>query len=35
MAQEGLKGFQEFMAKPERRSEILDRLEKTRQRIFK
>ena len=35
MAQEGLKGFQEFMAKPERRDQILDRLEATRKRIFK
>lgn len=35
MAQEGLKGFQEFMVKPERRDQILARLEVTRQRIFK
>ena len=35
MAQEGLKGFQEFMAKPERRDQILERLEATRKRIFK
>ncbi|MCM5560100.1 ABC transporter substrate-binding protein [Pleomorphomonas sp. JP5] len=35
MAQEGLKGFQEFMVKPERRDQILARLEATRQRIFK
>ena len=35
MAQEGLKGFQEFMAKPERRDQILDHLEATRKRIFK
>ena len=35
MAQEGLKGFQEFMVKPERRDQILTRLEATRQRIFK
>jgi len=35
MAQEGLKGFQEFMVKPERRNQILERLEGTRQRIFK
>lgn len=34
MAQEGMKGFQEFMVKPERRDEILGRLEKTRERIF-
>jgi len=35
MAQEGLKGFQEFMAKPERRDQILEHLEATRKRIFK
>lgn len=35
MAQEGLKGFQEFMVKPERREQILERLEGTRKRIFK
>jgi multiple sugar transport system substrate-binding protein len=35
MAQEGLKGFQEFMVKPERREQILQRLEGTRKRIFK
>lgn len=35
MAQAGLVGFQEFMAKPERRDAILQRLEGTRQRIFK
>nr|WP_245427408.1 ABC transporter substrate-binding protein [Pleomorphomonas carboxyditropha] len=35
MAQEGLKGFQEFMVKPERRDQILERLEGTRKRIFK
>ncbi|OWW04034.1 ABC transporter substrate-binding protein [Rhizobium sp. R72] len=35
MAQEGLKGFQEFMVKPERRDQILQRLEATRKRIFK
>ncbi|PKA42808.1 ABC transporter substrate-binding protein [Rhizobium sullae] len=35
MALEGLKGFQEFMAKPERRDQILERLEATRKRIFK
>lgn len=35
MAKEGMKGFQEFMVKPERRDQILERLEKTRQRIFK
>ncbi len=35
MAQEGLKGFQEFMAKPERRPQIQESLEATRKRIFK
>jgi multiple sugar transport system substrate-binding protein len=35
MAQEGMKGFQEFTVKPERREQILARLEKTRARIFK
>ncbi|WP_431323579.1 ABC transporter substrate-binding protein [Rhizobium sp. YTU87027] len=35
MAQEGLKAFQEFMVKPERRDQILQRLETTRKRIFK
>ncbi|AWI61457.1 ABC transporter substrate-binding protein [Sinorhizobium fredii] len=35
MAQEGLKGFQEFMVKPDRRDQILERLEGTRKRIFK
>jgi multiple sugar transport system substrate-binding protein len=35
MAQEGLKGFQEFMVKPERRDQILARLEATRKRVFK
>lgn len=35
MAQEGMKGFQEFMARPERREQILERLERTRARIFK
>ena len=34
MAKEGMKGFQEFMVKPNRLDEILERLEKTRQRIF-
>jgi multiple sugar transport system substrate-binding protein len=33
MAQEGLKGFQEFMVKPERRESILVRLEGVRKRI--
>lgn len=35
MAQAGLVGFQEFMAKPERRQAILQRLEGTRKRIYK
>lgn len=35
MAKEGMKGFQEFMDKPDRLDKILARLEKTRQRIFK
>jgi multiple sugar transport system substrate-binding protein len=33
LAQAGLKGFQEFMAKPERREQILTQIERTRQRI--
>ena len=35
MAKEGMKGFQEFMVKPERLDKILKRLEKVRQRTFK
>jgi len=35
MAQAGLTGFQEFMAKPERRDAILKQLDGTRRRIFK
>lgn len=35
MAKEGMKGFQEFMVKPERIDNILKRLEKVRQRTFK
>ncbi|MFS8057132.1 ABC transporter substrate-binding protein [Rhizobium sp. BR 317] len=35
MAQAGLVGFQEFMAKPDRRDSILQRLEGTRKRIYK
>lgn len=35
MAKEGMKGFQEFMVKPERVDQILKRLEKVRQRTFK
>ncbi|MBB4951966.1 multiple sugar transport system substrate-binding protein [Agrobacterium vitis] len=35
MALDGMKGFQEFSQRPERREQILARLEKTRARIFK
>lgn len=35
MAKEGMKGFQEFMVAPERLDEILERLEKVRQKSFK
>ncbi|WED21263.1 ABC transporter substrate-binding protein [Vibrio sp. JC009] len=35
MAKEGMKGFQEFMVKPERIDTILKRLEKVRKRTFK
>tara|TARA_R110001632_G_scaffold41641_2_gene104861 strand:+ start:34384 stop:35607 length:1224 start_codon:yes stop_codon:yes gene_type:complete len=35
MAQEGMKGFQEFMVKPERMDAILKRLEGVRKRVFK
>ena len=35
MASEGMKGFQEYMVKPERRAKILQRLEKIRQRVYK
>lgn len=35
MAQQGMKGFQEFLARPDRMDAILERLEATRQRIFK
>jgi multiple sugar transport system substrate-binding protein len=35
MAKEGMKGFQEFMVKPERLDKILESLEKTRKREFK
>lgn len=35
MAQEGMKGFQEFLARPERADAILNRLEATRNRVFK
>jgi len=33
MAQAGLNGFQEFMAAPERREQIRQRLEATRKRV--
>ena len=35
MAKEGMKGFQEFMVKPERLDKILKKLEKVRKRTFK
>ena len=35
MASAGMKGFQEYMAKPDRREAILKRLEKVRQRVYK
>lgn len=35
MAQAGMNGFQEFMVRPERRQQILERLEQTRARVFK
>ncbi len=35
MAKEGMKGFQEFMVKPEREKQIRARIDKARQRIFK
>ncbi len=35
MAKVGMKGFQEFMVKPERVDKILKRIEKARKRIFK
>ncbi len=35
MAKIGMKGFQEFMVKPDRMDKILERLEKARKRIFK
>lgn len=35
MAKEGMKGFQEFMDKPDRLDKILARLEKSRKRLFK
>jgi multiple sugar transport system substrate-binding protein len=35
MAKAGMEGFQEFMVKPDRLDAILDRLEKTRARVYK
>ena len=35
MASAGMKGFQEYMVKPERRDAILERLEKARARVYK
>ena len=35
MAQQGMKGFQEFLARPDRADAILDRHEATRERVFK
>jgi multiple sugar transport system substrate-binding protein len=35
MAQQGMKGFQEFLARPDRADSILERLDATRKRIFK
>ena len=35
MASEGMKGFQEYMSNPDRRDQILERLEKVRQRVYK
>ena len=35
MAKDGMKGFQEFMVKPDRLDAILKRVERTRKRIFK
>ena len=35
MAKEGMKGFQEFMVKPEREKQIRQRIERARKRIFK
>jgi multiple sugar transport system substrate-binding protein len=35
MADEGMKGMQEFLSKPERLDAILAKLEKDRQRIHK
>lgn len=35
MAKAGMEGFQEFMVKPDNLDKILERLEKTRQRVYK
>lgn len=35
MASEGMKGFQEYMSKPDRRDAILKRLDKVRERVYK
>jgi multiple sugar transport system substrate-binding protein len=35
MAKAGMDGFQEYMLKPERRAEILKRLESVRKRAYK
>jgi multiple sugar transport system substrate-binding protein len=35
MAKVGMEGFQEFMVKPDKVDQILDRLEKARKRIYK
>ena len=35
MAKAGMEGFQEFMVKPDKVDQILDRLEKTRKRVYK
>ena len=35
MAKEGMKGFQEFMVKPDREKQIRKRIEKVRKRIYK
>ena len=35
MAKEGMKGFQEFMVKPDREKQIRKRIERARKRIFK
>ncbi len=34
MYSEGMEGFQEFMVNPDRKDAILERLERTRQRVF-